>query len=135
MFLPTYLEDYKVETNQGYIDYSAVGLLPNKKKEFTWKFVCCMVLEKCTNPIHIKYSFKEINFEKEISFKEEIFGRIRFGSNIYNAIDIMSYIYNKELLEIEFIISFPIDELIHVEEISWNIFIHNYTDDKSIDFS
>ena len=73
MIQPIYLQDYKVESKQGNVNYSVIGCLPNEMpgvetKNFTWNFVSHMVLEKCTRFIRIKYDFKDTEFQKEITF-------------------------------------------------------------------
>ena len=130
MSLPIYLQDYKVESEQGNVYYSVVGALPNEMpnvetKQFTWNFVSHMVLDKCTRLIRIKYDFKDTEFQKEITFEDKLTGTVQLGSKVYNAGDIMKYKYNKELLEMELTILFPLDENICGKDLSWNVFIND----------
>ena len=125
---PIYLQDYTVESEQGNVNYSVVGALPNEMpgvetKQYTWNFVSHMILEKCTRFIRIKYDFKDTEFQKEITFEYKLMGTVQLGSKVYNAGDIMTWKYNKELLEMELTILFPVDEKICGNDLSWNIFI------------
>ena len=133
MIPPIYLQDYKVESKEGNVNYSVVGALPNEipgveTKQFTWNFVSHMVLDKCSRFIRIKYHFKDTEFQKEITFEYKLMGTVQLGSKVYNAGDIMKYQYNKELLEMELIILFPLEEKICGKDLSWNIFINDYFD-------
>lgn len=109
MSLPIYLQDYKVESEQGY----------------TWNFISHMVLEKCTRLIRIKYDFKYTEFQKEITFEDKLMGTVQLGSKVYNAKNIMKYKYNKELLEMNLTIFFPLEEKICGKDVSWNIFLND----------
>ena len=127
---PIYLQDYKVESEQGNVNYSVVGALPNEMpevetKQYTWKFVSHMVLEKCTRLIRIKYDFKDTEFQKEITFEDKLMGTVQLGYKVYNVGDIMTYKYDKELLEMELTILFPLEEKICGKDLSWNIFIND----------
>ena len=129
---PIYLQDYTVESEQGNVNYSVVGALPNEMpgvetKQYTWNFVSHMILEKCTRFIRIKYDFKDTEFQKEIIFEYKLMGTVQLGSKVYNARDIMTWKYNKELLEMELTILFPVDEKICGKDLSWNIFINDST--------
>ena len=130
MIPPIYLQDYKVESKQGNVNYSVVGALPNEmpgveRKNFTWNFVSHMVLEKCTRFIRIKYDFKDTEFQKEITFEDKLMGTIQYGSKVYNAANIMTYKYHKELLEMELTIVLPHEEKLCGKDLSWNIFIND----------
>ena len=82
-------------------------------------------LDKCTRIIRIKYDFKDTEFQREITFEDKLMGTVQLGSKVYNAGDIMKYKYNKELLEMELTILFPVDEKICGQDLSWNIFIND----------
>ena len=130
MIQPIYLQDYKVKSEHGNADYSVIGALPNEMprvetKQYTWNFVSHMVLNKCTRFIRIKYDFKDTEFQKEITFEDKLMGTVQLGSKVYNAGDIMKYKYDKELLEMEVIILFPLEEKICGTDLSWNIFIND----------
>ena len=130
MLQPIYLQDYKVESEQGNVNYSVVGALPNEMpgvdtKQYTWNLVSHMILEKCSRLIRIKYDFKDTEFQKEITFEDKLMGTLQLGSKVYNAGDIMTYRYDKELLEMDLTILFPIDEKICGKDLSWNIFIND----------
>ena len=131
MIQPIYLQDYKVKSEHGNATYSVIGALPNEMsgvetKQYTWNFVSHMVLEKCTRLIRIKYDFKDTEFQREITFEDKLMGTVQLGSKVYNAGDIMKYKYNKELLEMEVIILFPLEEKLCGKDLSWNIFINDY---------
>ena len=130
MIQPIYLQDYKVESKQGNANYSVIGALPNEilgveKEQYTWNFVSHMVLDKCTRFIRIKYDFKDTEFQREITFEDKLMGTVQLGSKVYNAGDIMKYKYDKELLEMEVLILFPLEEKICGKDLSWNIFIND----------
>ena len=130
MIQPIYLQDYKVKSEHGNTNYSVIGALPNEMpgvetKQYTWNFVSHMVLNKCTRFIRIKYDFKDTEFQREITFEDKLMGTVQLGSKVYNAGDIMKYKYNKELLEMEVIILFPLEEKICGKDLSWNIFIND----------
>ena len=132
MIQPIYLQDYKVKSEHGNANYSVVGALPNEMpgvetKQYTWNFISHMVLNKCTRFIRIKYDFKDTEFQKEITFEDKLMGTVQLGSKVYNAGDIMKYKYNKELLQMEVIILFPLEEKICGKDLSWNIFINDCT--------
>ena len=82
-----------------------------------------MVLNKCTRIIRMKYDFKDTEFQKEITFEDKLMGTVQYGSKVYNAGYIMKY--NKELLEMEVIILFPLEEKLCGKDLSWNIFIND----------
>ena len=133
MLQSIYLQDYKVESKQGNVNYSVIGALPNEmsvveKKQYTWNFVSHMVLEKCTRLIRIKYDFKDTEFQKDITFEDKLMGTVQLGSKVYNAGNIIKYKYNKELLEMEVLILFPLEEKICGTDLSWNIFINDRKD-------
>ena len=135
MLQPIYLQDYKVESKQGNVNYSVIGALPNEMpgvetKQFTWNFVSHMILEKCSRLIRIKYDFKDTEFQKEITFEDKLMGTIQLGSKVYNAGDIMTWKYNKELLEMELTILFPLEEKICGKDLSWNVFINDTSNCK-----
>lgn len=126
MSSPIYLQDYKVKSEQGNVKYSVISALPNQTSgQYTWNFVSHMVLEKCTRLIRIKYDFQDTEFQKEITFQGTLMGTLQSGSQAYNAGDFMSYEYNKELLEMEVTILFPLEEKIFGKNLSWNIFIND----------
>jgi hypothetical protein len=132
MIQPIYLQDYRVESKQGNVNYSVVGALPNEMpgvetKQYTWNFVSHMVLNKCTRFIRIKYDFKDTEFQEVITFEDKLMGTVQLGSKVYNAGDIIKYKYNKELLEMEILLLFPLGDKICGIDLSWNIFIN---DDK-----
>ena len=130
MIPPIYLQDYKVESEEGNVNYSVVSALPNEMpgvetKQYTWNFVSHMVLDKCTRLIRIKYDFKDTEFQKEITFEDRLMGTVQFGSRVFSAVDIMKYKYDKELLEMEITIVLPHEEKICGKDLSWNIFIND----------
>ena len=118
MIQPIYLQDYKVKSEHGNANYSVIGALPNEMHkvettQYTWNF------------IRIKYDFKDTEFQKEITFEDKLMGTVQLGSKVYNGGDIIKYKYNKELLEMEVIILFPLEEKICGKDLSWNIFIND----------
>ena len=126
MSSPIYLQNYKVKSEQGSVKYSVISALPNQTSgQYTWNFVSHMVLEKCTRLIRIKYDFQDTEFQKEITFQGKLMGTLQSGSQAYNAGDFMSYKYNKELLQMEVTILFPLEEKLFGKNLSWNIFIND----------
>ena len=112
------------------MNYSVIGALPNEipgveTKQYTWNFVSHMILDKCTRIIRIKYDFKDTEFQEAITFENRLMGTVQLGSKVYNAGDIMKYKYDKELLEMEVIILFPLEEKLCGKDLSWNIFMNN----------
>ena len=101
--------------------------------QYTWNFISHMVLNKCTRFIRIKYDFKDTEFQREITFEDKLMGTVQLGSKVYNAGDIMKYKYNKELLEMEVIILFPLEEKLCGKDLSWNIFINDSCTTKEKD--
>ena len=132
MLQPIYLQDYKVESEQGNVNYSVVGALPNEipgveTKQYAWNFVSHMILDKCTRIIRVKYDFKDTEFQEKIRFENRLMGTVQFGSRVFSAADVMTWKYDIELLEVQLTIVLPHDERLCGKDLSWNIFINDCT--------
>ena len=67
-----------------------------------------------------------------IPFEDKLMGTVQLGSKVYNATNIITYKYDKELLEMQVIILFPLEEKICGKDLSWNIFINDRKSDVTI---
>ena len=136
--VPIYIQNYKTETEQGILNYSVIGALPNEMpnvttKQYTWNIISHLILEKCSRKIVVSYDFQESDFIEKIIFEDQLMGTIQYGSTVYNAKHYMNYEYDTDLLKLTLTIYFPLDIEICGKDISWNIFINDFLRALSFD--